>query len=69
MKFHQKNQLKDGVSYIKISSDFILDLYERTKKLKGEEKDIIVDQVKLFSKHLGEYIEKPTKLSYNKNNK
>jgi hypothetical protein len=69
MKFLAKKQLKEDVAYIKISSDFILDLYERSKKLKGTEKDIILDQVKLFSKHLGEYIEKPTKLSYNKKHK
>ena len=69
MKFLRKTELKEGVSYIRISSDFILDLYERTKKLKGEERDIVVEQVKTFAKHLEEYIERPTKLSYNKKNK
>lgn len=64
MKFLRKEQLREDVAYIKISSDFVLDLYERSKKLKGSEKEIIIDQVKLFSKHLGEYIEKPAKLSY-----
>ena len=41
----------------------ILGLYERSKLCKDQEKDIILEQVKLFSEHLDEYIEKPNKIT------
>lgn len=51
--------------YIKLSSDFILDLYERSKKLTGIDKKLLLEQIKLFSEHLDDYIEKPSKYPYN----
>lgn len=63
MKFHKKSQLRENVEYIKLNSDFILNMYERAKKSSGTEKDIIMEQIKLFSQHLDEYIEKPSKIS------
>lgn len=63
MKFFKKHQLKGDVEYIQVTSDFILGLYERSKLSKDQEKDIILEQVKLFSEHLNEYIEKPNKIT------
>ena len=63
MKFFKKHQLKGDVEYIQVTSDFILGLYERSKQSKDQEKDIILEQVKLFSEHLNEYIEKPNKIT------
>jgi hypothetical protein len=63
VKFHKKSQLRENVEYIKLNSDFILNMYERAKKSSGTEKDIIMEQIKLFSQHLDEYIEKPSKIS------
>jgi hypothetical protein len=63
VKFFKKHQLKGDVEYIQVTSDFILGLYERSKLSKDQEKDIILEQVKLFSEHLNEYIEKPNKIT------
>jgi len=65
VKFYRKQQLKEGVLYIKISSDFILDLYEKSKKMIGIDKKLLLEQIKLFSEHVDEYIEKPVKQSIN----
>lgn len=65
MKFFRKQQLKEGTVYIKLTSDFILDLYERSKKMIGMDKKLLQEQIKLFSEHLDEYIEKPSKYPYN----
>jgi len=65
VKFYRKQQLRDDVVYIKISSDFILDLYEKSKKMSGIDRKIMLDQIKLFSEHMDEYIEKPVKQSIN----
>ena len=42
----------------RIDSDFILDLYERAKKEKGEARIKLLKQVAFFSKHIGEYLAK-----------
>ena len=63
MKFYKKHQLRGDLSYIRVTSDFILGLYERSKLCKDQEKDIILEQVKVFSEHLDEYIEKPNKIT------
>jgi len=63
VKFFKKHQLKGDVEYIQVTSDFILGLYERSRLSKDQEKDIILEQVKLFSEHLNEYIEKPNKIT------
>jgi hypothetical protein len=63
VKFYKKHQLKGDLSYIQVTSDFVLGLYERSRLAKDQEKDIILEQVKLFSEHLNEYIEKPNKIT------
>ena len=40
----------------KITSDLILDLYEKSKKLKGEEKKKLIKKIKLLSQHVGDYL-------------
>jgi hypothetical protein len=44
----------------KITADFILDLYEKAKKLKSKDKKVkLMSQMKILSRHLGEYLVKP----------
>lgn len=44
----------------RITSDFILDLYDDAKKLKSKEKKAkLMSQIKILSQHLGEYLVKP----------
>lgn len=40
----------------KITEDFILDLYEKSKKLEGEKKKKLLKTIELLSKHIGEYL-------------
>jgi hypothetical protein len=40
----------------KIDSDFVLNLYEKAKTLKGEERSKLMEQVYFFSEHMGEYL-------------
>ena len=40
----------------KITTDFILDLYEKAKTLKGEEKKKLIGKIELLSKHIGDYL-------------
>ena len=42
----------------KITEDFILDLYAKSKKLEGEEKKKLLKVVELLSKHVGGYLVK-----------
>jgi hypothetical protein len=42
----------------KITSDLILDLYEKAKTMKGEEKKKLIEKIKLLSKHIGDYLVK-----------
>lgn len=52
--------MKEGEVKTKITSDFILDLYDKAKKLKSqEEKRALMKTIKLLSKHIGEYLIKP----------
>jgi hypothetical protein len=39
-----------------ITEDFILDLYEKYKKLEGEKKKKLLKTIELLSKHVGEYL-------------
>lgn len=64
MKFYEKSKLREDTEYIKITSDFILNLYEKAKKLKSAEKDIIMSHITTFSQNLNMYIEKPNKISF-----
>lgn len=63
MKFYKKSQLKPDIEYVQLTSDFILNLYEKTKSLKKDDKIILMDHIQNFSQHLNEYIEKPNKIS------
>jgi len=38
-----------------ITSDMVLDLYEKTKKLKGKEKKELMERVVFLSQHLNRY--------------
>jgi len=40
----------------KITSDLILDLYDKAKSLKGQEKKKLLKKVKLLSQHIGDYL-------------
>jgi hypothetical protein len=40
----------------KITSDFILDLYEKSKSLKGEDKKKLIKKIKLLSRYSGGYL-------------
>lgn len=52
--------MKKGEVKTKITSDFILDLYDKAKKLKSQEKKAsLMRAIKLLSKHIGEYLIKP----------
>jgi hypothetical protein len=42
----------------KITEDFILDLYEKSKLLRGEKKKKLLKTIELLSKHVGEYLVK-----------
>lgn len=44
----------------KVTSDFILDLYDKAKKMKSQEKKLeLMKQIRILSEHIGEYIVKP----------
>lgn len=49
-------KLCKGLVTEKITSDFILDLYEEAKKKKGKEKKKAMDKVKSLSKMIGSYL-------------
>ncbi len=52
-----KNTKKVKIKY-KIDHDFILDLYEKAKKEKGEKREELMQQVYFFSEHIGKYLAK-----------
>jgi len=54
----KENKTKKVTIKHKIDSDFILDLYERAKKAKGEEKERLMKEVWFFSEHMGKYLAK-----------
>ena len=44
----------------KVTADFILDLYDKAKKMKSQERKAkMLKQIKVLSQHLGHYIVKP----------
>jgi hypothetical protein len=52
--------MKKGLVKTKVTSDFILDLYDKAKKLKSKEKKLeLMKQIRILSQHIGEYIVKP----------
>ena len=40
----------------KITEDFILDLYEKSKLLEGEKKKKLLKTIELLSNHVGKYL-------------
>lgn len=49
--------MRKGIIKTKITANFILDLYDKAKKLKSKEKKLeIMKQINVLSAHLGEYI-------------
>ena len=51
---------KKGIVKTKITSDFILSLYDKAKKMKSQEKKLeLMKQIKILSQHIGEFIIKP----------
>tara|TARA_B100000405_G_C16348591_1_gene287034 strand:+ start:329 stop:496 length:168 start_codon:yes stop_codon:yes gene_type:complete len=52
--------VKKGVIKEKITADFIIDLYEKAKKMKDQKKKAIaLKNIKILSNHIGEYLIKP----------
>lgn len=52
--------VKKGIVKTKITADFILDLYDKAKKLRSQEKKVeLMKQIRILSQHVGEYIVKP----------
>jgi len=53
-----KKQTKEVTIKYKIDSDFILNLYEKAKKEKGEKRKELMQQVYFFSENMGKYLGK-----------
>ena len=52
--------MKKGVIKTKVTADFILDLYDKAKKMKSRKKKLeMMKQIKTLSKNIGMYIVKP----------
>jgi hypothetical protein len=52
--------VKKGIIKTKVTSDFILDLYDKAKKMKSQEKKLeMMKEIRKLSQHIGEYIIKP----------
>jgi hypothetical protein len=63
VKYYKKSQLKPDVEYVQLTCDFILNLYDKAKEMRKDDKTIMMDHITNFSQHLNEYIEKPNKIS------
>lgn len=52
--------MKDNVKTVeivqKIDSEFIVELYKKAREKKGEERQKLVEQAFLLSKHIGKYL-------------
>ena len=52
--------MKKGIVKEKITADFIIDLYEQSKKIKDTKKKArALKNIKMLSQHIGEYLIKP----------
>jgi len=52
--------MRKGKVKQKISEDYILYLYDKAKKLKNPKKKLeLMKQIRILTKHIGEYIVKP----------
>ena len=52
----KKKDLKEYVASQEITSDFVLELYERSKTLKGKKKKEMLDIAETLSKHVGKWL-------------
>jgi hypothetical protein len=49
--------MKKGIVKHKVTHDYILDLYDRAKKLKSKDKKLkMLKEIKKLTNHIGEYI-------------
>lgn len=52
--------MKKGIVKEKITADFIIDLYEKAKRIKDlKKKAKALKNIKMLSEHIGEYLIKP----------
>ena len=51
-----EKEIKTVVIKQKIDEDFIIDLYKKAQKCKGEKKKKMMDQVRLLSQNIGSYL-------------
>jgi len=56
MNILKKHQLKNPSDYTHISSDFVLDFYEKSKKAKGDQREKLLNLAKYFSEYLNDYV-------------
>ena len=52
----KNKDLKEYVASQEITSDFVLELYERSKTLKGKKKKEMLDIAETLSKHVGKWL-------------
>jgi hypothetical protein len=52
--------MEKGIVKTKVTANFILDLYDKAKKMKSREKKLaLMKQIKILSENIGSYIVKP----------
>jgi hypothetical protein len=51
-----ETELKVGRVKAKITSDFIIDLYEQSKDLEGDEKKTLLATINVLIDHIGEFL-------------
>ena len=51
-------ELKEQIVEHEITSDFVLELYEKSKKLRGKKKKEMLATAELLSKHIGKWLVK-----------
>tara|TARA_Y100001938_G_scaffold146700_1_gene226135 strand:- start:6824 stop:6988 length:165 start_codon:yes stop_codon:yes gene_type:complete len=52
--------MKKGIIKHKVTHDYILDLYDKAKKMKDQKKKAkALKNIKILSNHIGEYLIKP----------
>jgi len=48
--------MEEGKAKTKITADFVLDIYEKSKKVKGKASEELLQTAKTLSKHLNEWL-------------
>ena len=54
----ENKDLKESIVEQQITSDFVLELYEKSKKLRGKKKKECLAAAELLSKHVGKWLVK-----------